>query len=83
MDHGKPKHGIVRRSLVALVAGLGLLAVTWNIFDGVIYFHGAGVARANNPGAFWLMAFFMVLALGAALHWAIWGARGREDNVLP
>ena len=82
MDHGKPKHGMVRRSLVALVAGLGLLAMTSNIIDGVIYFHGASFARANNPVEFWLMAFFGVLALGAALHWAIWGARGKNDHFM-
>lgn len=82
MERQKSKHGIVQRIFFGLVGGLGILLLTKNVIDGVIYVRGDGIARAENPIAFWLMAFFMLVGFGAALYWALGEAgRGETDDI--
>jgi len=52
---------MVRRLFFAAIGVLLLIVATWNISDGVIWYHGVGTSRAEGPVAFWTEAIIIVI----------------------
>ena len=68
------KYGIVRRIAVGILAVLLIAFTGWNVADGVIYLRGGGIARADHPLLFWLIAAMLISLALLLLHWAMFRA---------
>lgn len=52
---------MIRRLLFGVLGAWLLFFATWNISDGVIWYHGVATRRAERPVAFWTEAIALVV----------------------